>query len=386
MAEEKRDAKKYEKVNNLLFLADIVLTVIVLLCFFVTPLSLDLMKIIEKNIPESCGQLVHFILLNAAYLIAFTLINWVIFLPLHYYGSYRVEHRYGLSNLNRINWFKDESKRIIITILTKLILIEALYLLLWKLPGSWWIWTAAVWIVFSVIMSKVYPSLILPLFYKLKPIENESLAGKIKTFIEKEGGRVLGVYEWVLSEKTKKANAAFAGMGNTKKVILGDTLLKNYSEDEIETIVAHEFGHHRFRHIYKFLYIGAVFYIASFALINMIFKGIVDMRYHGYVEFYNIATFPLIALLIYVIQLVSMPTFNAISRFFERQADRFALEKTGKPDAFISGMTKLAEQNLANKEPNGIIEFLLYSHPAISKRIKAAEGYKKNLSAGRQNN
>ncbi|MDD5644017.1 MAG: M48 family metallopeptidase [bacterium] len=385
MAEIKRDAKRYEKINNLLFLADIVLTVTVLLCFFMTPLSLNLMKIAEKNIPESYGRVVHFISLNAVYLIAFAVINWVIFLPLHYYGSYHIEHKYALSNLNRFNWFKDEAKKLVIGVLMKLILMEALYLLLWKQPGSWWIWTAVIWIIFSVIMSKVYPSLILPLFYKLKPIENESLEKRIKGFIEKEGGRLLGVYEWILSEKTKKANAAFAGMGNTKKVILGDTLLKNYSEDEIETIVAHEFGHHRFRHIYKFLYAGAFFYIVSFALINMIFKGLVDIRYHGYIEFYNIATFPLIALLIYVIQLVAMPTFNALSRFFERQSDRFALEKTGNPDAFISGMTKLAEQNLANKEPNRIIEFLLYSHPAISKRIKVAEEYKKNISPGRQN-
>ncbi|MCK9555069.1 M48 family metallopeptidase [bacterium] len=386
MAEMKRDPKKYEKINNLVFLADIILTIFILLSFFITPLSLNLMKVIEKNIPESYGQIVHFILLNAVYLTAFVFINWAVFMPLHYYASYHIEHKYALSNLTRLNWFKDELKKIIIAVLTKLILIEALYLLLWKQPGSWWIWTAVVWIVFSVIMSKVYPSLILPLFYKLKPIGNESLEKRIKTFIEKEGGSVLGVYEWVLSEKTKKANAAFAGMGNTKKVILGDTLLKDYSEEEIETIVAHEFGHHRFRHIYKFLYIGAIFYVASFALINMIFKGLIDMRYHGDIEFYNIATFPLIALLIYVIQLVSMPTFNAISRFFERQADRFALEKTGKPDAFISGMTKLAEQNLADKEPNGVIEFLLYSHPAISKRIKAAEKYKKNVPAGQQNN
>ncbi|MEA3346763.1 MAG: M48 family metallopeptidase [Candidatus Auribacterota bacterium] len=380
MTEFKHDPKKYEKIHNILFLVDILLTILVLLTFFMTPLSVDLMKIAQKNVPETLGGSVEFILLNAFYLIAFVGIIWVIFLPLHFYGSYVVEHKYGLSNLTKVKWFKDEMKSLLLGVITKLILIEALYLLLWKSPGNWWIWTAVVWIIFSIVMSKIYPSVILPLFYKVKPIENKTLAERIKKFIEKEGGRVLGIFEWELSAKTKKANAAFTGMGNTKRVILGDTLIKNYTDDEIETIIAHELGHHRFKHIYKFLYIGAGVYIVSFALINVIFKSLIEWRYHDSIDFFNIATFPLIALCIYIIQLVAMPTLNAISRFFERQADCFAFEKTNNPDAFISGMSKLAEQNLANKEPNAVIEFLLYSHPSISKRIKAAEEYKKDQS------
>ena len=380
MAEFKHDPKKYEKIQNVLFLADILLTILVLLTFFMTPLSVHLMKIAQKNVPETLGVNVEFILLNAFYLVAFVGIIWVVFLPLHFYGSYVVEHKYGLSNLTKVKWFKDEMKSLLLGVITKLILIEALYLLLWKSPGNWWIWTAVVWIIFSIVMSKIYPSVILPLFYKVKPIENKTLAERIKKFIEKEGGRVLGIFEWELSAKTKKANAAFTGMGNTKRVILGDTLIKNYTDDEIETIIAHEFGHHRFKHLYKLLYIGAGVYILSFALINMIFKGLIEWRYHDGVDFFNIATFPLIALCIYIIQLVAMPTLNVISRFFERQADRFAFEKTNNPDAFISGMSRLAEQNLANKEPNAVIEFLLYSHPSISKRIKAAEEYKKDQS------
>lgn len=380
MVELKHDPKKYEKIHHILFLADILLTVLVLLTFFMTPLSVNLMEIARENVPEALGANITFILLNAFYLVAFVIIIWLIFLPLHFYGSYVVEHKYGLSNLTKAKWFKDEMKSLLLGLITKLILIEALYLLLWKNPGNWWVWTAVVWIIFSVIMTRIYPSVILPLFYKVKPIENKILAERIKKFIEKEGGRVLGIFEWELSAKTKKANAAFTGMGSTKRVILGDTLINNYTDDEIETIIAHEFGHHRFRHLYKFLYIGAGVYIVSFAVINMVFKGLIEWRYYDSIDFFNIATFPLIALCIYIIQLVAMPALNVISRFFERQADRFAFEKTNNPDAFISGMSRLAEQNLANKEPNAIIEFLLYSHPAISKRIKAAEEYKKNQS------
>jgi len=187
---------------------------------------------------------------------------------------------------------------------------------------------------------------------------------------------VIAVEKLGLGAKTVKANAMLAGLGSTKRVLLGDTLLDNFSHDEIETVLGHELGHHYYNHVWKLIGAGAAATVAGFFVAALILSSLVEsLDYLNFGSVADVATFPILAVALLVMALVAMPATNAFSRTLERQADRFALRLTRKPGAFISAMRRLAVQNLADTEPSPIIEALLHGHPSISRRIAAAEAF-----------
>jgi len=225
-------------------------------------------------------------------------------------------------------------------------------------------------------MANLTPVLIIPLFYKLKPLANESLKEKLTDLAEKAKTKILGIFEIEFSRKTRKANAMLAGLGNTKRIILGDTLLNNFSEDEIEAVIAHELGHFYHKHIWKMIATASVLTVAGFYIANLALTGLLNtFGYLGLRDVTDVAAFPLLMLSLFLFSLVTMPLNNSLSRALERQADRFALTTTDKPGAFIAGMQKLAKQNLADTEPPPLIELLLHSHPSIGKRVRMAQQY-----------
>jgi STE24 endopeptidase len=190
---------------------------------------------------------------------------------------------------------------------------------------------------------------------------------------EHSGTRVRGVYRWKLSEKSKKANAALTGLGNTRRIILADTLLDNYSTEEIEAVLAHELGHHVHRHILKSIFVQAGITLFGFWAANWALHYSVD--HHMFEQLSDFADLPLLALVSVVLSFVLMPALNAYSRFNERQADRYAFETTASVGPFISSMNKLAEQNLAERKPSKWVEWFFHSHPSISRRLAAAEDW-----------
>jgi STE24 endopeptidase len=220
-------------------------------------------------------------------------------------------------------------------------------------------------------MAKLAPVLIFPLFYKSVPIENEDIKKGLEFLAEGTGINIQGVYKINLSKNTKKANAALAGLGSTRRVLLGDTLLDSYSLAEIKSVFAHELGHHVYHHIWKMLVIGTITGGLGFAICHYVLSIMIAIL--GFQSIHDIAAFPVICMVLGALAFVLMPIQNAISRRFERECDRYAIEKTNDPEAFISAMDKLAEQNLADRTPNRLIEFLFYSHPSISKRIEMAK-------------
>jgi STE24 endopeptidase len=213
-----------------------------------------------------------------------------------------------------------------------------------------------------------------PIFYKFEPLENEELKRRLTVLSERAGTRVRGVYRWHLSEKSKKANAALTGLGTTRRIILADTLLDNYSDDEIEAVLAHELGHHVHKHILKSILVQAGITFGGFWLANEVLRYAVERR-HLFETMSDFANFPLLILVSTVLSFLLMPALNAYSRFNERQADRYCFESVASVEPFISSMSKLAEQNLAEKEPARWVEWLFHSHPAIAKRVAAAEGW-----------
>jgi STE24 endopeptidase len=238
-----------------------------------------------------------------------------------------------------------------------------------------------VFVVLFILFAQIAPVVLFPIFYKFRPLENEELKQRLVTLGERAGTRVRGVYEWKLSEKSKKANAALTGLGNTRRIILADTLLTNYSADEIESVLAHELGHHVHKHILKSIIVQAVVtFIGFWAVKSMIRVAVQREWFSAQSDFANL---PLLVLVTSMVSLLLMPALNAWSRYNERQADRYAWHSTGQVAPFISSMNKLAEQNLAERSPSRWVELLFHSHPAVSKRVAAAEAWaeKNQLSA-----
>ena len=186
-----------------------------------------------------------------------------------------------------------------------------------------------------------------------------------------------GVYRFDLSKTTKKANAAFTGMGKTKRIILGDTLLDNFSVDEIEAVFAHEVGHYVHKHIYIGIIVSTVSSFLSFYLANIFYVKLLPKF-----SFSNIAdpaALPLLFLILSLITLIITPFSNALSRRHEHQADLYALKNIDNPESFKTSMIKLSDLNLSNQEPHPLVEFLFYSHPSIKKRVAFAENFAEQM-------
>ena len=310
-------------------------------------------------------------LLVAIYIFVFIIIIEVITIPLSFYSSFILEHMYKLSNQKISGWLKNEVKKFLISLPLIIIMVEIMYVFLRNFPNSWWIFVTIIWIFFSVIMAKLAPVLIFPLFYKSEPIDNKEVKEGLESLAEGTGINIQGVYKINLSKDTKKANAALAGMGSTRRVLLGDTLLDSYSLAEIKSVFAHELGHQVYHHIWKMLAIGTISGCIGFAFCHLVLSKMIVVL--GYQNIHDIAAFPAVCLALAVSGFLLMPIQNAISRRFERACDRCAIEKTNDPEAFILTMDKLGEQNLADRTPHRLIEWLFYSHPSISKRIEMAK-------------
>ena len=295
----------------------------------------------------------------------------LLFLPLNFFGDFYLEHRFGLSNEKLSGWAKDELKSLALNLALGAVVLDVVYFLLRQAGDWWWAGAGVFFLLFGVVLSTLYPVLILPLFYKLVPLENESLKQKLTTLAERVGANVLGVYRWGMSEKTKKANAAFAGLGKTKRIILADTLLDHFAEDEIEVVLAHEMAHYKHGDISKMIAWSTLTTFAGLWVANAGLR--LGLERLGFADRADIGAFPLLALCLFAFGLVVMPVNNAFSRWREWKADRAALELTGNRDGFIRAMKKLAEQNLADVEPNPVIEYLLHDHPSLGRRIAFAE-------------
>jgi len=313
------------------------------------------------------------------YLLFLLLIGKVLGLGLDYYG-FRLERRFQLSTQKARSWLWDEAKGFLVGLVMAGIVVELLYFMIRQFPQHWWLITWALFMGLFVLLAQLAPVVLFPIFYKFEPLENEDLRRRLVQLSEQAGTRVRGVYRWKLSEKSKKANAALTGLGRTRRIILADTLLDNYAPEEIEAVLAHELGHHVHRHILKSILVQAGITLAGFWIANWVLHYAVDR--HMFEELSDFANLPLLALTATVLSLLLMPALNAFSRFNERQADRYAFESIVNVEPFISSMNKLAQQNLAERTPSKWVELIFHSHPAISKRVAAAEAWHRAQTEG----
>jgi STE24 endopeptidase len=314
----------------------------------------------------------------AGFAIAIAILLQLIELPVSFYQGYRLEHRYGLSNQTLRQWIVDYGKAALIgTVLTAAAASVVYAAIRWN-RDWWWALSAAVFAVIMIGLVQLAPVLLLPLFYSFKPLDRPPLVDRLLQLAARARTRVMGVYEWVLSVHTKKANAALAGIGRTRRILVSDTLLANFTDDEIAVVLAHELSHHVHHDLWRAMALQTVLlFVSSFAA-HIALVSLADPLALRGVD--DPAGLPLLLLVGGVCSFLFMPLANALSRAHERRADRYALDMTELPDAFISAMKRLSQQNLAEEYPSALVQWLFYSHPPIRARVEAARAW----AAGRQ--
>jgi STE24 endopeptidase len=367
------EARRYNRIRRWLSIADFVVGFVFLIVLLVTGWSGWL-----RDLAYRLG-FQNYALSLFIYLLLLLVISKALGFGLDYYGFLQ-ERRFKLSTQRFRSWAWDEVKGFLVGLVLGSIIVEVLYLTIRQWPQHWWMLAWALFMGLFVVFAQLAPVVLFPIFYKFEPLDNEDLRRRLIVLSERTGTRVRGVYRWKLSEKSKKANAALTGLGATRRIILADTLLDNYTGDEVEAVLAHELGHHVHRHILKSIFVQAGITLFGFWAANWVLHYSVD--HHMFEEMSDFANLPLLALVSVVLSLLLMPALNAYSRFHERQADRYAFESISSVEPFITSMNKLAEQNLAERTPSKWVEWFFHSHPAISRRLAAAKewGRKHNLN------
>ena len=363
------EARRYNRIRRWLGIADFVLGFALLLVLLVTGWNDTLRDLAYRGSFQTYGLAVFL------YVLTLMIIQKALGFGLDYYG-FRLEHRFNLSNQKLQSWIWDESKGFLVGVILAGIVVELLYFIIRQAPEYWWLIAWAAFLGLFVLLAQIAPVVLFPIFYKFEPLDNDELKARLVALSERAGTRVRGVYKWNLSEKSKKANAALTGLGNTRRIILADTLLENYSPDEIEAVLAHELGHHVHNHILKSIGVQAGVTLLGFWAANWTLHYAIE-RWHMFETLSDFANLPLLVLVSTVLSFLLMPALNAFSRYNERQADRYAFRSIPHIEPFISSMNKLAEQNLAERTPSKWVEWLFHSHPAIARRVEAAEAWEK---------
>jgi STE24 endopeptidase len=366
------EARRYNRVKRWLGIADFIVGAAFLVVLLVTGLSGWLRDLAYRLGFQNYTLSVFF------YLLLLLIIGKALGLSLDYYG-FQLERKYQLSTQRLGSWIWDEVKGFLVGLILGTIVVELLYFTIRQWPQHWWLLAWASFMGLFVLLAQLAPVILFPIFYKFEPLDNEDLRRKLVVLSERAGTRIRGVYRWKLSEKSKKANAALTGLGGTRRIILADTLLDNYQPGEIEAVLAHELGHHVHRHILKSIFVQAVVTLIGFWAANWTLHYAVDQ--HMFEELSDFANLPLLVLVSTVLSFLLMPALNAYSRFNERQADQYAFESITSIEPFISSMNKLAQQNLAERTPAKWVEWLFHSHPAISRRVAAAEAWRRAQDA-----
>lgn len=356
------DAKKYNNIKLGIGISKAIISFVLILIF----VWLGYSQILEDYISLSFDDKYIVLLL---FIFSIGIITSILFAPVNFYTGFYLEHKYKLSNQTFSKWLWENFKSSLVSLAIGIPILLVFYFTMNQFGDLWWLPFAVVMFFVSVVLAQIFPVLILPIFYKLTPIDNDELKTKIGALASNAGIKIENIYKFDMSKNTKKANAAFTGLGKTKRIILGDTLIDNYSNEEIETVIAHELGHYKKRHIVKNIVFGTVTSFLTLFIIAFLYEK--SLSWFGFTSITQVAALPLLALWSMLIGVVQMPLGNILSRKFEYEADEYAINSTQKPEEFIHTLEKLTEQNLGDKEPHPFVEWFFYSHPSIKNRINS---------------
>jgi Zn-dependent protease with chaperone function len=364
--EKQIKAKQYSRINRRLMVLDLAISGIYMLAWLLFGWS-QALKSWLLQFTSNDWLLVFF------YILVIGGILFVINLPLSFYQGYTLPHQYDLSNQTIRGWVSDQVKGIAIGGILGMIVLEIIYAILRVFPTLWWLWAGVILLVFNVLLANLAPTLLMPLFNKFIPLgdDHAELANRLMQLAKRSGTYVKGVFKFDMSKRTKQANAGLTGLGNTRRIIIGDTLLNEFSVEEIETVMAHELGHQVNKDIPLGIIFGSIITMLGLYLASLGLNW--GVHVFGFTGPADIAAFPLFVIVLGLYSLVTMPVENGFSRWRERRADEYALSLTHNGNAYASALKRLANQNLSDADPEAWVEWLLYSHPALGKRISMAE-------------
>jgi STE24 endopeptidase len=365
LLDEKRQtlAKRYEKENRLLGLAGSALSLVLLAAFFETDLSARL-----ANLWRGWPMVWPFLAYTAGLLAWLTILS----LPLRFYRGYVHEHKWDFSTQRVKGWLVDQAKSFTVGLVMAWLVLALLLWIMARFPRTWWLIAGLAMAFVSVIMATLLPVVILPIFHRYTPIENKDLTDALKEILAKEGLKSSGFFQEDMSRRTRKENAFLAGLGKTRRVVLGDNLIKQMTVPEIVSVIGHEVGHFRYKHIWKGVVVGTLEQLAVFFFLSLVMRA-------AFPGFPGSAREVLTVLPVMLIiggtasSLVFGPFSNALSRYFERQADLYTAAHVKDPHAFATALAGLADRNLSNAYPTWWVKVLYYTHPPVGERLQYIE-------------
>lgn len=366
--ERQGQAKEYGRIQRRFMFLDLALGTALLLAWLLTGLSVQLRDWIASWTSNPWAAVLVF---GGIFGGAFTLLD----LPLSYYTGFVLPHRFEQSNQDLKGWLTDQVKGLLVSILLGGLVLEGIYFLLRSVQGAWWLWAAGFLFLFNVLLANLAPILLMPIFYKFTPLAegDQALGERLMALAERAGAPVIGVFRFDMSRRTKSANAGLTGLGNTRRIILGDTLLDEFTPAEIETVLAHELGHQVNHDIPLGMAVGTGITLGGLFLTSLALDW--GVAVFGFQSIADLAALPLFVICLGIYGLMTSPLNNAFSRWRENLADRYALQLTGNGEAYASALRRLSDQNLAEVDPPAWVEFFLHSHPALNKRIRRAENF-----------
>jgi STE24 endopeptidase len=360
------DSKKYNNTKLIIGISKAIISFVLLFLFITTGYSVKFQNYVQTFTQDK--YLVFLI-----FVFALGIFSSILFMPINIYTGFYLEHKYKLSNQTFLKYFIENLKAMMVGLLIGVPILILFFFVLNQFGDLWWLVFASAMFIISVVLSQIFPIIILPIFYRILPLDDEDLKTRISNLAKGARIKVENVFTFNMSKNTKNANAAFTGLGKTKRIILGDTLLNNYSKNEIETVIAHELGHYKHKHILKNILFGTVSSFLTFFVISILYKN--SLSWFDFVSITQISALPLLGLWAMIIGLIQSPIGNILSRKYEYEADRYAIESTNKPESFISALKKLTDQNLGDKEPHPFVEWFFYSHPSIKNRINGIKDF-----------
>jgi STE24 endopeptidase len=356
-------AKKYARLMRRLSLVELAVVGAVLLVLAFSGISTRISYFL--SFPQPWASALYFAIL--------IVVLGIIIMPLTYYQGFILPRRYGLSTQKPGAWLADRAKASALGVSLGLGIVIVVYWLLDRFSDVWWLWAGILLLLLSLLLTRLTPTLLLPIFFKLEPLDNLELKQRLINLAKRARAQTVGVFTMDLSSKGTTANAMLAGLGKTRRIILSDTLLQQYTSEEIEVILAHELGHHLHRDIPKLIAVQTVMFLLAFFLADLVLRAsLMPLDFQGIAD---VAAFPILLLSLGAFSLIVTPLINAYSRSLETSADEAALKLTADPQAFITAMTKLTDQNLAVAAPSRWVELLFYDHPSYTKRVGLAHRY-----------
>jgi STE24 endopeptidase len=361
------NAKRYSRTKLAVLLLSTLWTVVRLVWFASDQRATRLKGSIARGLPDRRLVAPVFFTVTMA-------LSWLSGLPVAFFGGHEVERRFGLTKQSTGGWLGDQAKGLLLGVLLQTPLLTAAYAVIRRRPRDWWLIIAGASVPLTVALSNLAPVLLMPLFNRFQPLRDDPLAARVRALAARGGVRISDVYEMDMSRQSEKPNAMFTGLGNTKRIVLGDTLLAGFSGDEVEAVVAHELGHQVHGDIWRLIGFGAGVGFGMAWLLAKIAPRAVRRTHErtGVSDIADEASLPVLALVMTALGLLVMPVQAAFSRALERRADRFAVGLTRDGEAYARAMERLAAQALADPDPPRPVVLMLYSHPPIVERIRVA--------------